>query len=154
MCKFPHRPFGFGLYPTIAEALRCGGDSLAVDGVVIIAEHGDYPFNQKGQHLYPRAEFFEQVVTQETKRALAAVDDPERIVPWLDTGRFPHDGDPMSSRDLKMLLDTAEAAGLRRFNYHHQGNLSAGEWVVISDKCGNRWNPRTSDYQPPDALVL
>ncbi len=66
-------------------------------------------------------EVFEQVVTQETKRALAAVDDPERIVPWLDTGRFPHDGDPMSSRALKMLLDTAEAAGLRRFNYHSPG---------------------------------
>ncbi|MEC9381070.1 MAG: hypothetical protein VX528_19030, partial [Candidatus Latescibacterota bacterium] len=79
-------------------------------------------------------EFFEQVVTLETKRALAAVDDPNRIVPWLDTGRFPHDGDPMSARDLQMLLDTAEAAGLQRFNYHHQGNLSPGEWVVISNK--------------------
>lgn len=99
-------------------------------------------------------EFFEQVVTQETRRAVASVDDPERIVPWLDTGRFPHDGDPMSSRDLKMLLDTAEAAGLRRFNYHHQGNLSAGEWVVISDKCGTRWDPRTSEYEPFDHLVL
>ena len=99
-------------------------------------------------------EFFEQVVTLETKRALAAVDDPNRIVPWLDTGRFPHDGDPMSARDLQMLLDTAEAAGLQRFNYHHQGNLSPGEWVVISNKCGTRWDPRTSAYEPPDALVL
>ena len=99
-------------------------------------------------------EFFQQVVTLETRRALAAVDDPERIVPWLDTGRFPHDGDPMSSRDLKMLLDTAEEAGLRRFNYHHQGNLSAGEWVVISDKCGRRWDPLDSAWAPPDELVL
>jgi len=99
-------------------------------------------------------EFFEQVVTQETRRAIASVDDPERIVPWLDTGRFPHDGDPMSARDLKMLLDAAEEAGLRRFNYHHQGNLSAGEWVVISDKCGKRWDPRSSDWEPTDALVL
>ena len=99
-------------------------------------------------------EFFEQVVTQETRRAIAAVDNPERIVPWLDTGRFPHDGDPMSARDLKMLLDAADAAGLRRFNYHHQGNLSAGEWIVISDKCGTRWDPRTSDWAPPDQLVL
>lgn len=99
-------------------------------------------------------EFFEQVVTLETRRAVAAVDDPERIVPWLDTGRFPHDGDPMTPRDLKMLLDSAEAAGLRRFNYHHQGNLSPGEWVVLSDKCGTRWDPRTSDWEPPDQLVL
>ena len=88
------------------------------------------------------------------RRALAAVDDPERSVPWLDTGRFPHDGDPMSARDLKLLLDAAEAAGLRRFNYHHQGNLSAGEWVVISDKCGSRWDPRRSAWEPSDELVL
>ena len=45
----------------------------------------------------PQSRVFEQVVTQETRRALASVDDPERIVPWLDTGRFPHDGDPMSA---------------------------------------------------------
>ena len=53
-----------------------------------------------------------------------------------------------------LTLDAAEEAGLRRFNYHHQGNLSAGEWVVISDKCGKRWDPRTSDWEPVDDLVL
>ena len=53
--------FGLAVYPTIAEALRCGGEKLAVDAVVIIAEHGDYPTNEKGQILYPRYEFFEQV---------------------------------------------------------------------------------------------
>jgi hypothetical protein len=54
--------FGFQVYPTIAEALRCGGDRLAVDAVLIIAEHGDYPQNEKGQILYPRYEFFKQCV--------------------------------------------------------------------------------------------
>ena len=52
--------FGFKIYPTIAEALRCGGDKLAVDAVLIIGEHGDYPRNEKGQVLYPRYEFFKQ----------------------------------------------------------------------------------------------
>lgn len=52
--------FGFQVYPTIAEALRCGTDKLAVDGVVIIGEHGDYWVNPKGQIQYPRHEFFEQ----------------------------------------------------------------------------------------------
>lgn len=56
------REFGFTVYPTIAEALRCGGDKLAVDAVLIIAEHGDYPRNDKGQILYPRYEFFKQCV--------------------------------------------------------------------------------------------
>ena len=35
--------FGFTIYPTVAEALRCGGDKLAVDAVLLIGEHGDYP---------------------------------------------------------------------------------------------------------------
>ncbi len=55
------KEFGFTVYPTIAEAVRCGTDKLAVDGVVVIGEHGDYPINEKGQILYPRFEFFEQV---------------------------------------------------------------------------------------------
>jgi hypothetical protein len=54
--------FGFKVYPTIAEALRCGGDKLAVDAVLIIGEHGDYPRNEKGQVLYPRYEFFKKCV--------------------------------------------------------------------------------------------
>jgi hypothetical protein len=54
--------FGFKVYPTIAEALRCGGEKLAVDGVLLIGEHGKYPRNEKGQVLYPRHEFFRQIV--------------------------------------------------------------------------------------------
>jgi hypothetical protein len=54
--------FGFKIYPTIAEALRCGGDKLAVDAVLIIGEHGKYPRNDLGQTQYPRYEFFKQVV--------------------------------------------------------------------------------------------
>jgi hypothetical protein len=55
------KEFGFTIYPTIAEALRRGGDKLAVDAVLIIGEHGDYPTNELGQRLYPRYEFFKQV---------------------------------------------------------------------------------------------
>ena len=56
------REFGLKVYPTIAEALRCGSDRLAVDGVLVIGEHGDYPVNAKSQIQYPRYEFFEQIV--------------------------------------------------------------------------------------------
>jgi hypothetical protein len=54
--------FGFKIYPTIAEALRCGGDRLAVDAVLVIGEHGNYPRNDIGQRMYPRYQFFQQVV--------------------------------------------------------------------------------------------
>jgi hypothetical protein len=50
------------IYPTIADALTCGTGKLAVDGVVLVGEHGDYPKTPKGQVQYPRYQFFEQIV--------------------------------------------------------------------------------------------
>lgn len=49
------------LTKTIAEALGANG-GLDVDAVLLIIEHGDYPVNDRGQILYPRYEFFEQIV--------------------------------------------------------------------------------------------
>jgi len=50
------------MYPSVATALCQDGDALAVDGVVVVGEHGTYPLNVKGQQLYPRRELFDQVV--------------------------------------------------------------------------------------------
>lgn len=71
------REFGFGVYPTVAEALRCGGKTLAVDAVLIIGEHGDYPVNDLGQVLYPRYEFFKECVRvfEEDGRAVPIFND-------------------------------------------------------------------------------
>ncbi|MGH9661027.1 MAG: hypothetical protein ACRD96_20940 [Bryobacteraceae bacterium] len=54
--------YGFPMVKSIAEALTLGTGRLAVDGVLLVAEHGNYPHNAKNQQLYPRYEFFEQVV--------------------------------------------------------------------------------------------
>ena len=54
--------FGFKVYPTVVEALRNGTDKMAVDGVLLIGEHGDYPNNELGQKLYPRYELFQKIV--------------------------------------------------------------------------------------------
>ena len=71
------REFGFTVYPTIAEALRAGGAKLAVDAVLIIGEHGNYPRNEKGQILYPRYEFFQQCakVFEEDGRSVPVFND-------------------------------------------------------------------------------
>ena len=53
---------GFTIHRSVAEALRCGTDRLAVDAVLVIGEHGNYPDNEFGQKKYPRYEFFKQVV--------------------------------------------------------------------------------------------
>ncbi|MBS0206711.1 MAG: hypothetical protein JSS49_27860 [Planctomycetes bacterium] len=55
------KEFGFTIYPTIAETLRCGGDKLAVDAVLVIGEHGDYPLSDTGAKQYPRYQFFRQI---------------------------------------------------------------------------------------------
>jgi hypothetical protein len=71
------KEFNFKVYKTIAETLRCGGSKLAVDAVLIIGEHGEYPSNEKGQKLYPRYEFFEQVakVFEQDGRAVPVFND-------------------------------------------------------------------------------
>ena len=61
------KEFGFNVYPTVSEALRCGGGELAVDAILLIGEHGDYPSNEKSQKLYPRYELFKEMV-EDAKR--------------------------------------------------------------------------------------
>ena len=46
----------------VGEALTLGGDKLAVEGILLIGEHGNYPRNDKGQVLYPRFEMMEEIV--------------------------------------------------------------------------------------------
>ena len=45
---------------SIEEALTAGG-KLSVEGVLLIAEHGNYCLNDKGQILYPRFEWMEEI---------------------------------------------------------------------------------------------
>ena len=69
--------FGFQVFPTIAETLRCGGDKIACDAVLLIGEHGEYPSNELGQKLYPRYEFFKECVKvfEEDGRAVPVYND-------------------------------------------------------------------------------
>jgi hypothetical protein len=76
MARSISRQYGVPLYQTIREALCLGGETLSVDGVLLIGEHGDYPLNERGQKLYPRAEFFDQIT--------AVFRESERVVPLFN----------------------------------------------------------------------
>ncbi len=52
--------FGFKIYPPWPKPCERAGRKLAVDAVLIIGEHGNYPDNELGQKKYPRYEFFKQ----------------------------------------------------------------------------------------------
>jgi hypothetical protein len=77
---------GFPITPTIADALTLGGDKLAVEGVLCIGEHGNYPKNAKGQILYPRRRFFAEVcqVFENTKKAVPVFSDKHLAATWTD----------------------------------------------------------------------
>jgi hypothetical protein len=74
------------LASSIREALTLGGDKLAVDGVVIVAEQGEYPINDRGQRLYPRRKFFEEVVKvfRDTKQTVPVFNDKHLSWSWDD----------------------------------------------------------------------
>lgn len=71
-------------YDSIEDALTLGGSELAVDGVVIIAEHGDYPTNEKGQKRYPRYDWFKQVVRvfEKSGRSVPVFNDKHLSTQW------------------------------------------------------------------------
>jgi hypothetical protein len=76
----------FKICKNIEEALTLGGNKLAVDGVVIIGEHGDYPDNDKGQKLYPRRRFFEETtrVFEKCKQSVPVFSDKHLSATWED----------------------------------------------------------------------
>jgi len=77
---------GFKIFETIADALTLGTDKLAVDGVLSIGEHGDYPHNDQGQHLYPRRRFFEEITTvfEKTGQSVPVFNDKHLAATWDD----------------------------------------------------------------------
>jgi hypothetical protein len=75
---------GVPIYPTIREALCLGGRELAVDGIVIIGEHGRYPKNERGQTLYPRYAWFKEVIRvfEESGRSVPVFNDKHLSTDW------------------------------------------------------------------------
>ena len=74
------------IYPSIRQALTLGGGELAVDGVLLIGEHGDYPHNEFEQHMYPRRYMFEQIcgVFASSGRSVPVFCDKHLAYNWED----------------------------------------------------------------------
>jgi len=77
---------GIPVYQSIPQALCLGGKELAVDGVLAIGEHGDYAYNEKGQKMYPRRHFFEQIagVIATAGRSVPVFSDKHLSYNWTD----------------------------------------------------------------------
>lgn len=78
------------IFRTVADALTLGGDSLAVDGVILIGEHGTYPMNDKEQKLYPRFEMFLKItdVFRQYKKSVPVFNDKHLSWNWRQAKRM------------------------------------------------------------------
>jgi hypothetical protein len=83
----------------VEEALTADG-KLAVEGVLLVAEHGNYPRNDLGQILYPRLELMEQIVNvfRKTGRSVPVFNDKhlsytfergKKMLAWARELKFP-----------------------------------------------------------------
>ena len=81
---------GVPWFRTIHEALTLGTNDLAVDGVLLIAEHGDYEFNDKEQKLYPRFELFLQIADtfRRTGKSVPVFNDKHLSYSWVNARRM------------------------------------------------------------------
>jgi len=68
MARDVSKRFRIPLFKSIRDAVCLGGKKFTVDAVLSIGEHGQYPYNKLGQHMYPRKRFFDEI----TKPMLAA----------------------------------------------------------------------------------
>jgi hypothetical protein len=71
---------------SIQDALTLGGSKLAVDGVVIIAEHGKYDKTEMGQTRYPRYQWFKEVVKvfEASGRSVPVFNDKHLSTDWKE----------------------------------------------------------------------
>jgi hypothetical protein len=74
------------VFKTVGEAVTLGGKDLAVDGVVIVAEHGNYPTDLKGHWLLPRWWIYHQVIKvfEQSKRSVPVFNDKHPSYNWDD----------------------------------------------------------------------
>jgi hypothetical protein len=89
---------GFRIYPSVADALTLGTGKLAVDGVLLVAEHGEYPRSPTGQTVYPKRRLFGEIaaVFRTEGRAVPVFCDKHLADNW---------------QDAKWLYDTSKELG-------------------------------------------
>lgn len=99
MARDVSRRWGVPLFPSIDKALCVGGTNLAVDAVLSIGEHGDYPVNELGQKQYPRKRFFDE--------AVAVMKRAGRFIPLFNDKHYSYRWDW-----AREMVDTAREHGM------------------------------------------
>lgn len=122
--------FDIPLYESIRDALTLGGDELAVDAVLLIGEHGDYPRTILGQEMVPRRYFFEQIigVIGESNRPIPIYNDKFFAYRWSDA-KWMYD----TAQEMKIPFWAASAMPVvwRKPNWEHADDQPVDRALVI-----------------------
>lgn len=124
MAREVSKRFNIPLCPTIEDALTLGTGGLAVDAVLSVVEHGEYPTNSRGVVMYPRKEFFD--------RAVRVMQRSNRFVPFFNDKHLSYRWDWS-----KEMFDVARSCGIP---------LMAGSSVPLAER-------RPSLDLPPNADI-
>lgn len=127
------RRFHVPVYKSIREALTLGGNAMAVDAVLAIGEHGNYPVNKNGVREYPRKRFFDEIVAtmKRSNRFVPIFNDKHLSYRWdwakemYDTARANHipfmAGSSVPLSDRKPPLELPANAGIEEAISIHGG---------------------------------
>lgn len=131
------RQHNIPIFKTIDAALCLGGKELAVDAVLCIGEHGNYPVNELGQREYPRKQFFDEsvAVMRRSQRFVPLFNDKHLSYRWdwakemVDTARelgIPFmAGSSVPLAERRAALELADGAEIEEAVSIHGGPLEA-----------------------------
>ena len=90
MSRDKAKKHGVPIFRTIYQSLTLGTGRLAVDGVLLVGEHGDYPLNDRGQKLYPRFELFLEITDAfwQTAQSVLVFNDKHLSYSWTKAKRM------------------------------------------------------------------
>lgn len=122
--------YGIPIYESIRAALTLGGDELAVDAVLLIGEHGDYPKSELGQEMTPRRYFFEQIVgvLGEAGRTIPIYNDKHLSYRW-DDAKWMYE--TTTTKRIPFWAASALPVAWRRPNWEHPQGEPIDQALVI-----------------------
>jgi hypothetical protein len=81
---------GFTIFDSVEKALTLGSEKLAVDGVLLICEHGNYPRSESGSIQYPKRRLFGEIIKvfESSAHVVPVFSDKHLEDDWADIAWF------------------------------------------------------------------
>ena len=101
------------LAKTVAETLTLGQEKIAVEGALVVAEHGEYPLSPTGAIAYPKRKFFEEIfatVDRFGRRGLPVFCDKHLADTWADAKWI---YDEAKKRDMPLMAGSSVPSAWR-----------------------------------------